>query len=79
MFIFLLILLSIIEDQEISVLARQKSLAFNTLLVKLRQKPTALKEIIHGRNNLMVTKNERGGGRINWEYGINRNIPLYIK
>ena len=27
-------------------------------------------------NKLMVTKGERGGGGINWEYGINRYTPL---
>ena len=29
-------------------------------------------------NKLMVTKGERGGGGIQWEYGINRYTPLHM-
>ena len=31
------------------------------------------------RKTPMVTKGERGWGRINWEFGINRFTLLYIK
>ena len=30
-------------------------------------------------NKLMVTRGERDGGGINWEFGINRYTLLYIK
>ena len=40
------------------------------------QNRNRLTDMMH---KLVVTKGKGGGGRINWEFGINRYILLYVK
>ena len=54
-------------------LEKKKKQKTNEPLYKKRNRPTDIEK------KLMVTKGERGGRKINQEYGNNRYTVLYIK
>ena len=49
------------------------------ILKKMIQRTYLQNRLTDIENKLMVTKGERKGGGINWEFGINIYTLLYIK
>ena len=71
------------RDLEITILSKVSQTKIYHLYVESKKYGT--NELIYKtemdsktENKLMVIKGERGGGGINWEYGINRYTPLYM-